>query len=88
MSAVASSEFTDIACILLPEMTVMYAQVSPQGDTYLQVYAFYKIGLKILTYHHYNWIHSLRLYNICFCDMERKVKTQNLYNLKEAFISI
>ena len=72
-SAVASSEFTDIACILLPEMTVLYAQVSPQGDTCLQVCALYKIGLKT----------SIIITTVAivldttsgFCDMERKDKT-------------
>ena len=64
------SEFTDIACILLPEMTVMYAQVSPQGDTCLKVCALYKIGLQI----------SIIIINIVldtsgFCDRERKCKT-------------
>ena len=52
-------------------MTVLYAQVSPQGDTCLQVCALYKIGLKIST--------IIIIGNIIldttsgFCDMERKV---------------
>ena len=45
-TAVASEEFQNIVCILLLEITVLNAQVSPRGDTCLQVCALYKIELQ------------------------------------------
>ena len=49
-TAVASeefqNEFQNIVCILLLEITVLNAQVSPRGDTCLQVCALYKIELQ------------------------------------------
>ena len=45
-TAVASEEFQNIDSILLLEITVLNAQVSPRGDTCLQVCALYKTELQ------------------------------------------
>ena len=45
-TAVASEEFQNIVCILLLEITVLNVQVSPLGDTCLQVCALHKIELQ------------------------------------------